>query len=297
MSVAAISMLKDEADIVDSFIRHTATQVDSIIVSDNGSTDGTREILADLVEEGLIATIYDDPDIAYFQSRKITWLCDRVREFGHDWIVAADADERWVAEDGRPIRDWLLGVPPDVGFVKACVYHYLPTALDDEGEADPFRRIGWRLAEPSALPKVGARLVPGLVVEAGNHGVLIDKGDEGGGSQFVRPPLGVGGLRVNHYSWRSEAQFAKKIVNGARAYALTDLPDEVGPHWRMWGDPYADDLPERAAAHFRANFFAENPPCAPGSDDERGLVYDPAVRPVVVEEVEPFDFEEAETSA
>lgn len=262
-------MIKDECDVIDATVRHLAGQVDGIIVSDNDSSDGTWQQLLDLESEGVGVPLMlrSDPEPAYWQSAKMTSLADQARNLGYDWGLFCDADEMWIADDGRAIRDWLLGIPPDVAYVKARIFHYIPTSADP-AEGSPFERIGWRLAEPAALPKVGARLVPGLVVEAGNHGVLVDE---------HRPPLFAGGLRVNHYSWRSETQFAKKIVNGARAYALTDLPDGVGAHWRMWGDPYAADLPARAARHFRRHFFADYPPMPPGSGDRRGLKYDPAM--------------------
>lgn len=266
-SCCAVLMVRDEADIIEHTVRHLATQVDHILVSDNLSSDGTSEILSRLVVEGLPLSILPDDEIAYFQSKKMSWLADRAREAGYEWGVFCDADEMWVADDRRPIREWLLGIPPDIPAVAGRLYHYLPTAQDTD-DPDPFRRICWRLAETSALPKMAARLVPGLVVEAGNHFVTVDG---------VHPRLVGGGLRVNHYSWRTPGQFARKVRNGARAYAATDLPKSVGPHWRMWGDPEAADLEERAAAHFRAYFFAADPPCAPGSTDPGGLVYDPAL--------------------
>ena len=120
----------------------------------------------------------------------------------------------------------------------------------------------------SSLPKVAVRLRPGLVIDAGNHGARF---------HGHAAPLSGGGLRVNHYSWRSAEQYGRKIRNGARAYAATDLPEGVGAHWRMWGDPDAPDLEERAAEHFRTYFHASRPPYAPGSSDPTSLIYDPAV--------------------
>ncbi len=269
MTVAAILMVRDEADLIEHTLRHLQTQVDGIVVADNLSSDGTTEILARFEKESRgDFFVYDDDDPAYYQARKMTGLAEKARALGFDWGLFVDADEMWVTEpNGRPIREHLLSLPPDVQAVRARVFHYIPTA-DDPDDDNPFRRIGWRLAAASSLPKMGARLVEGLEVEAGNHGVTIDG---------ERPRLVAGGLRVNHYSWRSPAQYGRKIRNGARAYAATDLPEEVGVHWRMWGDPESPDLEERAAAHFRRYFWAAKPPFPPGSEDELGLVYDPAV--------------------
>ena len=268
MSCAAIMLVKDEADVLEHTIRHLHSQVDEIIVSDNNSTDGTRDLLEQLAGEGLVSTIYDDPDPAYFQSAKTTWLAERAREFGMDWVLPVDADERWRTFDGRPIREHLLGIAPDVQAINGVLYHYIPSVEDDGEELDPFRRIVWRLAEPAGLPKVGARTLDGLSIDAGNHGVKF---------HGHPPALAAGGLRVDHFSWRSESQFGRKIRNGARAYAATDLPEGVGPHWRMWGNPDAPDLELRAAAHFRKHFLATDPPKAPGMSDPAGLIRDPVV--------------------
>lgn len=272
VSAAGLMMVRDEADVVEFTIRHLMTQdIDRLLVLDNLSTDGTSEMLAALAleTEGWLA-IYPDLDPAYFQARKMTSLADQARELGYDWAVPIDADERWIAKDGRTVGAFLRSIPPDVPVVAAGIYHYIPSG-DDPSEQEcpsPFDRIRWRLAEPSSLPKVACRTWPGLQIEMGNHGCSYDG---------LKNYLTSGGLRVDHYSWRSPEQFARKVRNGARAYAATDLPEGVGGHWRMWGDPDASDLDERAADWFRLHFHAPDPPRAPGSKDERGLIYDPAV--------------------
>lgn len=271
MSVCAVMMVKDEADVLPYTLHHLLGQVDAIIVSDNGSTDGTRQLLdewASTRTNGEI-TVLDDPEVGYWQSRKTTALAMQARAAGFDWVLPVDADEMWVAKDGRRIGDFLMSIAPDVPVCSAEVFHYIPTAADagEQELPNPFERIGWRLSEPSTLAKVACRPWRGLLIAPGNHACSYNG---------AAPSIVTGGLRVNHYSWRTTEQYSRKIVNGARAYAATDLAADVGSHWRMWGDPYADTLPDAAADHFRRFFWAPAPPCAPGSRDPRTLVYDPA---------------------
>ena len=175
MTVAAILLVKDEADVIEWTLRHLHRQdVDAAIVADNGSTDGTREILDRLVAEtdGWLA-VQDDPEVGYWQSAKTTALAHEAHERGFDWVIPCDADEMWVAADGRTVGAWLRGVPPDVLLARAALYNYVPTA-EDPADSNPFTRIGWRLAEPAPLGKVACRLRPDLTVEAGNHGASYD---------------------------------------------------------------------------------------------------------------------------
>lgn len=269
MSTVGVSMCKDEADIVGYVTRHMAEQVDHLIVSDNGSTDGTREMLAELERE-LPLTVLDDPDPAYFQSAKMSRLAALGLERGFQWVVPYDHDEFWYSGDGRTVAQQLAGHAPDVQIVEAVLYHHIPSALDDAAEANPFRRIGWRKRERAGLGKVACRTRPDLVIEAGNHSARTD-------GTATR----AGGLTIRHYSWRSEAQYLAKIRNGAAAYAATSgLPETTGLHWRMWEGKTDDQILE----HFRTWFWTADP----AADDS--LTFDPApVAPLPPPDAPEFD--------
>ena len=53
MKIASISMVKNEADIIESFVRHTLRFVDVMYIIDHLSTDNTWIILNNLQAEGL----------------------------------------------------------------------------------------------------------------------------------------------------------------------------------------------------------------------------------------------------
>lgn len=277
MSVAAIMLVKDEADIIEPVVRHLLANVDEVIVADNGSTDGTREILHDLKTSYPSELIVgEDIEPAYYQSEKTTKLAMDALRLGHEWVIPCDADEIWYA-DGRPLKEFLAGLSPDVMIVEAEMHHHIPTAEDapswdvagiaetEEGEAvaagynllpkaNPFERIGWRKRAAAALPKVAARLRPDLIIEAGNHNATVDGN-----------ALRSGGLHLRHFSWRSPEQYLRKIRNGEAAYAATSLPKDVGNHWRMW-QGYPD---EAILDHFERWFYSKNPRA------DETLIYDP----------------------
>jgi hypothetical protein len=251
-AVAGVAMVKDEADVVGGTLRHMADEVDFLIVADNGSTDGTRDILHQLAGE-LPLTVVDDPDPAYYQSVKMSGLAARAAQAGAEWVVPFDADELWYAT--HRIRDVLPGL--DCSIAYATLTNHFCTALDGD-DPDPFRSMGWRQRDPAPLGKVAFRWEPGSVIHQGNHGVSRPSGG-----------IGVPALQIRHFPYRSPQQFARKAVNGAAAYRRTDLPVDMGAHWRAYGqiaDRYGTEALEDV---YRQHFWYLSP-------TDAGLVHDPA---------------------
>lgn len=253
MTTFGVSMVRDEADVIAGTLRHLADEVDRLIVADNGSTDGTGDILRDLARD-LPLTVLDDPEPAYYQSAKMSALAERAAGMGATWIVPFDADELWVASAGR-IRDVLADLDADIAH--ADLLNHFCTAIDPRGD-DPFRTIGWRQRDVAPLPKVAFRWEPGAVVHQGNHGVSLPSG----GSAKAA-------LEVRHFPYRSAAQFVRKAINGAGAYARTDLPADQGAHWRAYGQIAARHGHEALEDVFRQHFWYLSP-------TDSGLVHDPA---------------------
>lgn len=255
MPTFGVSMVLDEADVIVGTLRHMSDEVDHLIVADNGSTDGTRDLLADLADE-LPLTVVDDTDPAYYQAAKVTRLAEAAAAMGATFVVPFDADELWFARDGR-VCEVLAALPSAVNIARADLTNHYSTAIDPD-EPDPFRRMQWRAAQPQPLPKVAFRWEEGAAVHQGNHGVTMPSGG-----------VALDGLEVRHFPARSAEHFIRKARNGAAAYRATDLPPSEGAHWRAYGDIIDRHGEGRLADVYREHWWYLSP-------TDAGLVYDPA---------------------
>ncbi len=203
-------MVRDEADVIEQTVHHFLAQgVAGILVADNGSTDGTVNILRRMAREEPRLHLAVDREPAYYQAVKMSLLADWVTAAGATWVVPFDADERWFAPHGD-LASWLKQNPADT--VTALVHNVFPS------------RVGFVVDPvPHLNPKVAFRAFRGARLATGNHSVQ-------------RPGFDGEGLRILHLPWRSREQLTRKLKNGSAALALTSLDRGVGDHWRTAGD-------------------------------------------------------------
>lgn len=256
--VFGICMVKNAEDIIGYVVQHMVEQVDHVIVADNLSTDDTRNVLNDVQWlNPSNVTILDDNDPAYRQSEKMTELAMLAGRLGAEWVVPFDADEWWFSPHGR-IRDVI--VKHNFCINVAPMYDHVPTGVDGD-DPNPMRRIAWRRSDKTPLHKVACRVKPDLTIEMGNHNATY--------TQHL-PTYNSDLLEVRHFPYRTPEQFVEKAVLGAVALELTDLPYEMGQHWRDYARIAETEGTEALKDVFRKWFYAVDP-------SEKGLIFDPVV--------------------
>ncbi len=237
MRLVMTAMIRDEADIVTAMIEHHRAQgVDQFIITDNGSTDGTTEILERYSADGLV-DLRRDPIHRKQQGESVTAMAqDAYRLHGADWVINADADEFWVAMDRTmglraafetfdtswrsftvPVID-MTGAPALRGSgLSRLVYR-------DTRPVDELKRIGLHAHSTTNAVHVGD---PDVQVAQGNHLVSI--------ASCGQPRPGTG-IEVLHLPWRSWEQFSAKVRNAGRAYdSNPDLSPSPNHHgMRDW---------------------------------------------------------------
>src|SRR5687767_3070440 len=105
-------MASNEGDIIEAFARHNVRFLDALVVLDHASTDPTPAILASLVAEGLPIVVLHDPDRAFRQDQRQTYLARRyLAELDADFCFVLDADEFLKAPSRAGLEGSLAALP------------------------------------------------------------------------------------------------------------------------------------------------------------------------------------------
>jgi len=130
--VFSISMVKNGADIIESFVRYNLSILDGMVILNHFSTDNTVAILKKLIAEGLPITLWHAVDVEHNQNKMMTTLMYKTfRKFQPDIIIPLDADEFLAAVDGTTHPRKLLDELDDGIIYRIHWKTYFPHEKDD----------------------------------------------------------------------------------------------------------------------------------------------------------------------
>jgi FkbM family methyltransferase len=231
MRIAGISIVKNECDIIEVFIRRNWLLLDFLFVVDNISEDSTMEILALLCKEQpsrlkAISAFY----LNHQQEQMMTSIIHTLAVDGDfDILFPLDADEILRAPNRESLEKELLELPlGTIGALESKTY--VPTFDQNAKEVDPTRRICKRRKnEPLIVHKVVIpsylAATPGFRIEKGNHNATIDK-------QTLTAEV-LQKCWLAHFPVRSSEQIASKALLGE--WALRGKATRTafeGYHWQ-----------------------------------------------------------------
>jgi hypothetical protein len=246
-----VMLVRDEAELIErNLIHHHRQGFDRIMVMDNGSTDGTRDKLAELAKL-LPLTVIDQPDQNFLEAEWATDLSLRLLDFGIDWGIRVDADEFLTVDSGN-LKSRMARINRPMLCERENV---LPLAADSlRPDYDSLKDSRFRVARPlgsrrgSASPfPVVLRTLPGKVmfplkglsrVAPGNHSVTHDLPTR-------RAPAG---FLVRHFPVRPFSRFMQQLDRWERVFEAP--ASGQGAHLRRLVDLRRRGLIEEEYASF-----------------------------------------------
>jgi hypothetical protein len=178
--------VRDEADILEDNLRyHRALGVDFFVITDNGSVDGTSEVLDRYARAGLAHVIRIET--SNLRDNEEDWTTRMARlaatEFEADWIFHDDADELWWPVQGT-LKEAFEAIPEQYGSVVAPRAEFVARP---DGPGSWVERMIYREALGSLQPKAAHRGDPDAVVISQTHEV-VSVGPERELWAGLRPP-------------------------------------------------------------------------------------------------------------
>ena len=235
MKLWGATMVRNEADVIESFARHNLRVLDGLAIVDHGSTDATASILGDLAREGLAIDFTQDATLEHRQSAIMTGLARSVfAKHDPDFIFLLDADEFLKMPSRQRLEAEFATLPPQVHVVQES-YGYVPDFSRGLRGAALLRTARRVVASRQPVYKaiVSRRFAtsPTLVAE-GNHLVVRRVGAESY-PKVQHASLAPELCAIAHVPVRSAEQFAAKISVGWLACRTrADCADGVAFHWR-----------------------------------------------------------------
>lgn len=201
--VAAIMVVRNEADVLDWTIRHAIAQGVCIHVFDNYSDDGSYEIAQRYLRRGVAdvqrwAVEHWEHPGDFSWERFVTFTWEYARSLPVDWVMLWSADE-WFASNrrGETYRDAVYRLHQQ-GYNLIDHHHHQMMPVDNGFAAgmDPLAYFAHYINKQRGQIRT-ARNVDGLRIRTHN-------------STLPNPALAPEKLLYKHFRWRTQAQAERK---------------------------------------------------------------------------------------
>jgi len=231
-------LVKNEADIIAHNIKfHAKVGVNGFCIMDNGSTDGTLDIIHTLMKSYDIKLI-SNPENNYQQSKWMTGLAKLAKkEMAADFVISNDADEFWLPDENMQFSDILFRSDSVVTVSRQNMlftedilhkdYHY------SQSQYCISKPVNYSVEDQINSDNVCMQFVPispkvivnprGLIkIKGGNHRAKHMR-------YFLKRTEPR--IQVFHYPVRSYERFLNNIENRVK---LLNQGARMGPHYKRW---------------------------------------------------------------
>lgn len=219
----SLSVVKNEADIIETMVRSNLRFIDFMVFVDNGSVDGTFEILKSLAEETGRISVDIDRRLGHVQQQIVNaGIRNIARDMNPRHVLLLDGDELLIADPGK-FRDHMQAEENSLLLPWTT---FVPTDSDDDQETNPVRRIkNRRRVEKPQFFKV---TIPRAQLEtahvsAGSHSFSVD------GKKF--PSVKCDTIALGHWPVRSVDQILAKVLIGSWNMRLREQQKNEGYQW------------------------------------------------------------------
>ena len=250
-----LSMVRNESDVIETFIRHNLTLLDELHIVDHNSSDNTREILIHLKQEGLPIHIYYYNELEFAPERVLNHMMQHIlnNDADIDYIFPLDADEFIYCPSREKLNAFLTLIAQNR--VGMYIWRgYLPSST--EYDPDFICHFTDQRKEEILTPKV---IIPRAIAETciltiGSHYMIDSDGKEIKSTVFIEPNnqqfyywfierfqaefITTNDLWLGHYPIRSTIQQIKKVLEKS----ITMVMEKKGYRDSAWENQLRDLL-------------------------------------------------------
>lgn len=244
MKVAMTLLVRDEKDIIEANIQfHLNSGVDIILVIDNDSVDGTRDILDKYKKTGKLK-YWIEKNHTYEQDKWVSFLAKKAAKMGADVIFHCDADEFWFTRGN--LKKIIKKELKDILFIP--VINYLPPQrISKKIEKISFNKFSFTVSKTEFVPglvrdRVSSDLLfytyPNKVMTTSKY-TKIGYGNDTVLNSENAITANSNKIRIYHFPIRGFGHFKQKVINGGSSYLKNPVKNpSIGWHWKKWYQIY-----------------------------------------------------------